>query len=67
MSSKPPCFGCNDRAQGCHAKCQKYAEWKAVHEQERKEEQSERRKYGQYLGYLRDTSSRLRKGKREHE
>lgn len=29
---KNPCHGCNDRNGDCHAKCEKYAEWKKEHD-----------------------------------
>ena len=30
MSTKPktPCYECEERQAGCHAKCEKYASWK---------------------------------------
>lgn len=27
---KPPCKGCEDRKVGCHATCERYAEYRAV-------------------------------------
>lgn len=29
----PPCKDCADRAMGCHGKCEKYKQWRFVHEQ----------------------------------
>lgn len=26
--TKAPCYGCEDRKGGCHAGCERYAEWK---------------------------------------
>ena len=31
---KCPCLGCNERYQGCHAKCEQYAEWHEYRTQE---------------------------------
>lgn len=31
-----PCYKCEDRHQGCHAKCGKYAEWDAARSKARK-------------------------------
>lgn len=27
MNIKPPCYGCSDRAMGCHGKCEFYIEY----------------------------------------
>ena len=38
MRTKPPCYGdgkgCADRHVGCHADCQAYKDWQAVHADE---------------------------------
>ena len=31
-----PCYKCEDRHQGCHAKCERYAEWNAGRSKARK-------------------------------
>ena len=31
--NKAPCYRCEVRGAGCHAKCKAYAEWKAEHEE----------------------------------
>lgn len=33
----PPCYGCAERAVGCHAGCKRYAAWKDTKENERRE------------------------------
>lgn len=39
MRTKPPCkangVDCQHRAVGCHAHCEAYQEWQALHEQEK--------------------------------
>lgn len=30
-TAEPPCRGCNDRTEACHASCGRYAEWQAAH------------------------------------
>lgn len=32
--TKAPCKDCPDRKVGCHSVCEKYLEWKQVHDQE---------------------------------
>lgn len=29
-----PCFDCKDRRSGCHASCEKYAEYNRIHQKE---------------------------------
>jgi len=31
MNNKPPCKGCVERHIGCHAECERYAEWNGKH------------------------------------
>lgn len=31
----PPCYGCNERYEGCHGKCERYIKWKAENDEYR--------------------------------
>ena len=33
-----PCAGCDDREIGCHAKCERYKDWRRVMDERREEE-----------------------------
>ena len=37
-----PCYGCEERQAGCHGDCESYKEWKAAHDQQKKEQQKKR-------------------------
>ena len=46
MIRRSPCKGCEGRTPGCHSKCERFVEWRAVYDHERekirKHEDSER-------------------------
>lgn len=43
---KAPCKGCEERHQGCHSSCPRYAEYKILHEVEKAQIQKEKDMYG---------------------
>lgn len=47
--TQSPCRGCADRSPECHASCQKYTEFEAIHADERKE--INKKKYMEALSY----------------
>jgi hypothetical protein len=32
--TKSPCYGCENRQAGCHAECEDYIQYKAIHDEE---------------------------------
>lgn len=54
---KCPCRGCEERAVGCHGKCERHARWLEY----RKSIQAERAKDREMGDYLRERSARLNK------
>lgn len=54
---KAPCVGCEERAEGCHGKCERYAEYRRLID----EYKGERKLEGESLAYLRIAVDRMKK------
>lgn len=63
--TKPPCkvdgVECDKRYVGCHADCEAYHEWLAVHERETEMREAYRNREADVCAFARDTTHRITK------
>ncbi|MVB11058.1 hypothetical protein CAFE_17600 [Caprobacter fermentans] len=58
MMRQPPCYGCSDRALGCHSDCPRWVEWK---EQEHRVQEAVRKAKGTEQAFQEISCKRSRK------
>jgi len=44
VRNNPPCYKCEERVQGCHGRCERYQEWRAVLEGQNEAEHYQKQK-----------------------
>lgn len=57
--AKAPCLNCPDRYPACHDHCDRYGEWKEIHERIR--EAAREQDQGDIVNYERDRHRKLKK------
>lgn len=61
---KAPCYNCDRRAMGCHAKCSDYAAWSVARESEKARAAAETRAESIIIGGVLRAKKKAIKGKR---
>lgn len=56
-----PCYKCQDRYVGCHAKCERYIEWSAAREAERERIHKIKENDKRYADYKIKAIARIRR------
>ena len=62
ISKLPPCKGCEERHQGCHAGCSRYKMWAEERAEQREKIRATRRKEWDFYGYASSLKKKLKKG-----
>ena len=60
-----PCYGCQDRAVGCHSKCDRYISWSKEHNEKRMAAYKAKEHRRIMQEYLADTIAKYRRKKRK--
>ena len=60
----PPCYKCTDRAEGCHGRCERFADWKEKQQAETAQINEAKKHGGKAEDFLIDGTFRRR---RHHE
>lgn len=58
---KNPCYQCSERRVGCHANCERHAEWRAAHKKEKDREYAEKERDRLLIEHVITEKERIRR------
>lgn len=67
MKNDNPCYQCPDRYVGCHAKCEKYNEWRVQHVEEERKKNAYIAEHDIMRNYCIETGVRIKKLRRDRK